>query len=337
MSLEEALKEADIADAEGKLSYQAVAKKYNVCRTTLSRHQRVVASRANADQQLLKLHPTQEQELCEFIVELTKRGLPPTRQIVQNMASELAADRVSDSWVTRFLDRHRDQLLYKWANAIDAQRLHADSSENYIQYFKLVHSKMTGYSIEPQHTYNMDEKGFAIGVLNRRTKRVFSRASVESKTRRQPLQDGNRQWVSILASVCADGSALPPGIIYPGAPNEIQSTWVEDIEPVKHSVFVTATPSGWKNDEVGLAWLEQVFDRYTREKARRSWRLLIVDGHGSHITWSFIKYCDRNRILLLVFLPRSTHTLQPLDVALFSPLAQAIQTSSLNTFTRLKA
>jgi len=236
------------------------------------------------------------------------------------MASELAADRVSDSWVTRFLDRHRDQLLYKWANAIDAQRLHADSSEKYIQYFKLVHSKITEYSIEPRHTYNMDEKGFAIGVLNRRTKRVFSRASVESRTRRQPMQDGNRQWVSILASVCADGSALPPGIIYPGAPNEIQSSWVEDIDAEKHSVFVTATPSGWTNDEVGLAWLEQVFDRYTREKARRSWRLLIVDGHGSHITWSFIKYCDRNRILLLVFPPHSTHTLQPLDVALFSPL-----------------
>ncbi|KAF1971872.1 hypothetical protein BU23DRAFT_388658, partial [Bimuria novae-zelandiae CBS 107.79] len=87
------------------------------------------------------LYPTQERELYKFIVKLTKRGLPPTRQIVQNMASKLATERVSDSWVTRFLDRHRDQLLYKWANAIDAQRLHADSSEKYIQYFKLVHSK----------------------------------------------------------------------------------------------------------------------------------------------------------------------------------------------------
>ncbi|KAF1976363.1 hypothetical protein BU23DRAFT_456503, partial [Bimuria novae-zelandiae CBS 107.79] len=73
-----------------------------------------------------------EQELYKFIVKLTKRGLPPTRQIVQNMASKLAAERVSDSWVTRFLDRHRDQLLYKWANAINAQRLYADSSEKYI-------------------------------------------------------------------------------------------------------------------------------------------------------------------------------------------------------------
>lgn len=127
--------------------------------------------------------------------------------------------------------------------------------------------------------------------------------------------------MSILASVCADGSALPPGVIFAGATNSIQSSWVADIKQEVHSVLVTATPTGWTNNQVGLAWLEQVFDRYTREKARRSWRLLIVDGHGSHITWSFLKYCDRNRILVLVFPPHSTHTLQPLDVALFSPLA----------------
>ncbi|KAF1967146.1 hypothetical protein BU23DRAFT_484512, partial [Bimuria novae-zelandiae CBS 107.79] len=78
------------------------------------------------------LYLTQEQELCEFIVKLTKRGLPPTRQIVQNMASKLATERISNSWVTRFLNRHRDQLLYKWANAINTQRLHANSSEKYI-------------------------------------------------------------------------------------------------------------------------------------------------------------------------------------------------------------
>jgi hypothetical protein len=36
----------------------------------------------------------------------------------------------------------------------------------------------------------------------------------------------------------------------------------------------------------------------------------------------FISYCDRHRILLLVLPPHSTHTLQPLDVALFKPLSQ---------------
>lgn len=133
--------------------------------------------------------------------------------------------------------------------------------------------KIAEYSIEARNTYNMDKKGFIIGIINRRTKRVFSRSAVESKRKRQPLQDGNRDWVSILASVYADSSALSPGISCLAKPNTIESSWVEDIDLGKHLVFVTATPSGWTNDEVALAWLEQIFDRYTQEKARRSWQL----------------------------------------------------------------
>jgi hypothetical protein len=72
-----------------------------------------------------------------------------------------------------------------------------------------------------------------------------------------------------------------------------------------------------------LAWLEQVFDRYTKPKARRKYRLLIVDGHGSHLTQDFIDYCDQKRIILAVSPPHSTQTLQPLDVVCFKPLSSA--------------
>jgi hypothetical protein len=37
----------------------------------------------------------------------------------------------------------------------------------------------------------------------------------------------------------------------------------------------------------------------------------------------FIEYCDQNRILLMVYPPHSTHTLQPLDVVMFKPLSSA--------------
>jgi len=64
-----------------------------------------------------------------------------------------------------------------------------------------------------------------------------------------------------------------------------------------------------------------VFDRSTKLKAGRSYRLLILDGHGSHVTMDFIEYCDNHRILLCIFAPHSTHTLQPLDVVMFKPLS----------------
>ncbi len=239
--------------------------------------------------------------------------------MVQNFASEIAQERVGDVWVQRFHDRYRNTLLYKWTTAMDLQRHHADSAEKYKQYFDLLHSKIAKYSIEPRHTYNMNEKGFAIGLVGR-SKRFFSKAAWQKKRNRKSLQDGNREWVTVIAAICADGSVLSPGLVFSGQNNTIQSTWVADLDAENDPVFVTATPSGWSNDEVGLAWLEQVFDRETAKKTRKAWRLLILDGHGSHITKSFIEYCNTHRILLLIYPPHSTHTLQPLDVVCFSPL-----------------
>jgi hypothetical protein len=81
--------------------------------------------------------------------------------------------------------------------------------------------------------------------------------------------------------------------------------------------------SGWTNNDIGLAWLKQVFDRSTKAKARLSYRLLILDGHGSHLMKEFINYCDQNRSLLMIYPPHSTHMLQPLDVVMFKPLSSA--------------
>jgi hypothetical protein len=122
---------------------------------------------------------------------------------------------------------------------------------------------------------------------------------------------------------------LPPALIYAAANGAIRSSWVEDIKAGEHEVFVSSSPTGWSNDNVGLAWLEQVFDCYTKQQSGR-WRLLILDGHGSHVMMEFIDYCDCHRILLIILPLHSTHTLQPLDVVLFKPLSQAYSNELTN-------
>ena len=57
---------------------------------------------------------------------------------------------------------------------MDSNRHNADSGDNYRQYFELLHNKIAGYELEPENNYNMDEKGFAIGVSGR-SKRIFSK------------------------------------------------------------------------------------------------------------------------------------------------------------------
>lgn len=69
-----------------------------------------------------------------------------------------------------------------------------------------------------------------------------------------------------------------------------------------------------------MAWLQR-FNNLTKAKARRSWRLILCDGHNSHISMEFLSYATKNRILVMVFPSHSTHTLQPLDVGIFGPLA----------------
>jgi hypothetical protein len=148
----------------------------------------------------------------------------------------------------------------------------------------------------------MDEKGFMIGITTR-SKRVFSQRQWERKEVTAALQDGSREWVTLLATVCADGTALPPGIIYQSDNSTLQAPWVAEIDTEKHNCFISSSPSGWTNNELGLVWLEQVFERCTKQKARlgRDWRLLILNGHGSHLTFEFLEYCKAHRILVVCF------------------------------------
>jgi hypothetical protein len=141
---------------------------------------------------------------------------------------------------------------------------------------------MKEYNVDARHIYNMDEKGFLVGITGR-SKRVFSRQLYERKEVTEALQDGSREWITLLACICADGTKIAPAIIYQGQ-GGLQSGWVEDVEVQKHKVFLATSPSGWTNNELGLTWLEQVFQRSTGKKARSSYRILILDGHGSHLT-----------------------------------------------------
>jgi hypothetical protein len=301
-------------------SYTKIAAKYNVDRSTLSRrHQGLQAPQQARTLQKLILNPQQELELVRYIKTLTERALPPTREMIRNFSSEVAHQQLSESWVTRFINRHEIHLISKWTTAMDRTRHLADSESKYRLYFELLHQKITQYHLEARDIYNIDEKGFLIGILGR-SKRIFSRRMWEKKEVTASLQDGSREFLTLLACCCADGSSLPPGLIYAAASGAIRSAWVEAIKAGEHEVFVSSSPTGWSNNNVGLAWLEQVFDRYTKQRSGR-WRLLILDGHGSHITMEFIDYCDRHRILLMILPPHSTHTLQPLDVVLFKPLS----------------
>jgi hypothetical protein len=64
-----------------------------------------------------------------------------------------------------------------------------------------------------------------------------------------------------------------------------------------------------------------VFKRFTVAKARRKYCLLLVDSYRSYLTEEFLKYYYRHKILLGIYLPYSTYTLQLLNIVMFKFLS----------------
>ena len=321
-AIDEALEDLESREYSGRIPYARVARKYGVVASTLRRrHLAETEPRSvkNSKQQLLT--PEQEYELVRWINKETQGHQPPGQLLVADKASSLAGRRVGVGWVYRFHHRHEDALVFKNSKPMDRERHLADSYTKYQDYFTYLERKLQEYQVPADQTYNMDEKGFAMGTMNG-SKRFFSRKLWERKEVQAHLQDSLTEWVTVLACICADGTFLTPGLIYKSKESAIRSAWVQDISQ-DTPAYVTSSPRGWTDEDLGLQWLVQVFDRQTRARARQSWRLLYVDGHGSHVTIKFLEYCAANKILVARFPPHATHTVQPLDVVVFKSLSAA--------------
>ena len=124
-----------------------------------------------------------------------------------------------------------------------------------------------------------------------------------------------------MECICADGDSIPPLIIFKG--ENVSESWIPKKE-LPQGWHVSCNSKGWTSNEHGVEWLKKCFEPATRDKADGQFRLLICDGHDSHISSEFIRHCISNRIVLLLLPPHCSHLMQPLDVGIFFPLKQAI-------------
>ena len=56
---------------------------------------------------------------------------------------------------------------------------------------------------------------------------------------------------------------------------------------------------------------------------------LFFDGHGFHLTYATVKAAMDDQIIMICLPPRTSHALQPLDVAVFKPLKDKWRTTLL--------
>ncbi len=98
----------------------------------------------------------------------------------------------------------------------------------------------------------------------------------------------------------------------------LHSSWIENAEP---NIKFQVTESGWMEADSFDDWFTNVFVAETRHLKGPT--LLILDGHKSHLSMRIAQTARANQVSIVCLPAHSTHLLQPLDVAVFSPVKTA--------------
>ena len=81
--------------------------------------------------------------------------------------------------------------------------------------------------------------------------------------------------------------------------------------------MIAISDNSWTNNKLGLIWLKDIFEKHTHTRTKGRYRLLILDGHKSHISSEFEKYSLERLIITFCILAHSSHLCQSLDVRCF--------------------
>lgn len=95
----------------------------------------------------------------------------------------------------------------------------------------------------------------------------------------------SRSWTLFIEYITTDGRVLTPGIIFKG--KELQAQWfLQEFRKIADWHYTTS-PNGWTDNHLGVEWLKTVYLPQTIPVDTSDARLIILDGHGSHVTVCF--------------------------------------------------
>ncbi|EED13708.1 pogo transposable element, putative [Talaromyces stipitatus ATCC 10500] len=262
-----------------------------------------------------KLTQSEEESLVRWILDLDKRGLPPRHSLVREMADYLLSQRgnqyVGENWEYNLVKR-RPEIESKFSRKYNYERAKCEDPKIVQEYFDRVREVILEYGILPEDIYNFDETGFAMGLCA--TAKVITGS--DRYNRPNILQPGDREWVTAIEAVNSIGWALPSYIIFK-AKKYTRLGWFEDLPD---DWKINISDNGWTTDKIGLEWLKTHFIPLIDGRTSGKYWMLILDGHGSHLTAEFDHTCTKNNIIPVCMPPHSSHLLQPLDVGCFAVL-----------------
>ncbi|KAJ0131291.1 hypothetical protein HZ326_25608 [Fusarium oxysporum f. sp. albedinis] len=192
---------------------------------------------------------SEEEELTvSNILDLNSRGFPSRHRDVEEIANRLLADRdaspVGKRWAINFIKRQPERKTH-FQRKYDYQRAKCEDPIAIRNWFRLVQNTTAKYGVRSDDIWNFDETGFMRGVIP--SDIVIT--SSERRKRPKSIQPGNREWVTAIQAINAEGQAIDPFIVVAGQyhlanwyrESNLSATWA-----------IATTQNGWTDNEIGL-------------------------------------------------------------------------------------
>ena len=155
--------------------------------------------------------------------------------------------------------------------------------------------------------------GFCTAVT---AKKILAKCG--DKNVHETVGGSGRDYITILGVGCADGTRLPPFVVYKG-----KNLWSRWMQGGPAGCMYSVSDSGWMESANFVQWFEKMFLPATKHVAKKLPVILFFDGHHSHLSIKLIELARAHNVHLFCFPPHCTHILQPLDVAVFGPVKAA--------------
>lgn len=306
---------------EGKGSCKLIAARYGINRTTLLNHIKNFKCQAVGHPTVLSL--AEEELLVHSLVKLGEWGFGFNRLQLQVCVQDYLTrlDRPNPfknnlpgiDWCKAFERRWKSDISMRVAQNLPKNRAAAGSSEIIEHFYETLLSILTKYDLlnKPQNIYNCDETGFQTDAG---VQKILCRRG--SRNPVKLVGNTTKTMYTVLMACSAVGEFLPMYILYKGL--HLYSSWcIGGPDGARYN----CSPSGWMESAQFLEWFVNSFIPGTSHL--EGMKLLIFDGHNSHVSIELIDKARENNIELLCLPAHTSHLFQPLDVGVYKAVKQA--------------
>jgi hypothetical protein len=171
------------------------------------------------------LQKEEAKEVIDFVIEMGEWGHPFSHLRLKEhvdaivrarLGSKFPETGVGRQWTYRFLEKHSNKLHMYTARALDTARGQAVNEHANTKYFDMVEDLQLrgdeGKPVADECTFTMDEGGFQANG-DEGFERVIG---AKGKKVQYQQRKGTRENITVLATICANGTALPPAVIFKG-------------------------------------------------------------------------------------------------------------------------